>query len=87
MFLLPIMVIKKNYSIIGMVIDIGHLKLKLEHLESTETMFIIIDNQVGTKGQGCTLQLYFLLLMWCPGKFVCTLTNPTSPEINDHVSL
>ena len=50
---------------IGMVIDIGYLKLKLEHLESTETMFIIIDNQEGTRGQGCTLQLYFLLLMWC----------------------
>jgi hypothetical protein len=23
----------------------------------------------------------------CPGQLACTLTNPTGPEVNDHVSL
>jgi hypothetical protein len=35
----------------------------------------------------CITFLYFFLLMWVFGSTSRTSTNPTSPEVNDHVSL
>ena len=31
--------------------------------------------------------LFFLGERGCPGQLACTSTNPTGPEVNDHVSL
>ena len=33
------------------------------------------------------LSWFFFSLTWCLGQFACTSTNPTGPEVNDHVSL
>jgi len=30
---------------------------------------------------------FFLVWRWCPSQLACTTTNPTGPEVNDHVSL
>ena len=38
-----------------------------------------VDNALG--------EIVFFSLMWVFGKLVCTSTNLTDPEINDHVSL
>jgi len=32
-------------------------------------------------------ELFFFSLTWVSGQLACTSTNPTGPEVNDHVSL
>ena len=31
--------------------------------------------------------IFFFSLTWCPGQLARILTNPTDPEVNDHVNL
>jgi hypothetical protein len=33
------------------------------------------------------IYIYFLVQRGCPGQLTRTSTNPTGPEVNDHVSL
>ena len=47
-------------------------------------MFYIVSKQVGIKYHNF---FYYYYYHGCPGQLVRTSTNPTGPEVNDHVSL